>query len=227
MLRMDRASPARSLVSGTNRPHNDVDVSDNSPEDLYAAMASMPGVNIAPDSGAGENGLYWYPTTHDPETQQRSYARTGHWDNVRRDNYEMIIESKVNRILFDDDLAATGVQFVSRNGTSEVHARREVILAAGTIHTPQILMLSGVGPEAALADAGLETKVDLPGVGANFQDHSYIPQIAYRCEYLFSLSPCQKMQHLANGRSSEQGATLLRMVAAAAAASLRPPIWLP
>lgn len=184
-------------------------------------MASLPGVNIAEDSGAGENGLYWFSTTHDPETQQRSYARTGHWENVRRDNYEMIIGSKVTQILFDDDMAASGVQFVSQNGTrTEVHAKREVILAAGTIHTPQILMLSGIGPRTALEAAGLDTKVDLPGVGANFQDHSYIPWIGYQCKYRL-VSPPMKTRQDANQRSSEQGVTLLRMAAVVAVLPLR------
>jgi choline dehydrogenase-like flavoprotein len=152
---------------------------------LYEAMASMPGMNVAEDSGSGENGLYWYSTSHVPGTTNvRSSARTGHWDNIPRDNYELIVGSKVNRILFDEDMAATGVQFVSVNDTSAaprtVRARREVILAAGTIHTPQVLQLSGIGPSAALEAAGLEVKVDLPGVGSNFQDHSYIPFVGYQ-----------------------------------------------
>lgn len=156
-------------------------------EILYEAMASVPGINIAEDSGSGENGLYWYTTSHVPDTMARSYARTGHWDNVPRDNYELIVGAKVNQILFDDELAATGVQFISVNETAPeprvVRARREVILAAGTIHTPQVLQLSGIGPSAALEDIGIDVKVDLPGVGSNFQDHSYIPWIGYQCEY--------------------------------------------
>lgn len=160
-------------------------------------MASIPNMNIAKDSGSGENGLYWYSTSHIPGTNLRSYARTGHWDNITRDNYELIVGTKVNRILFDKDLTATGVQFVPVNNAGAqprtVKARREVILAAGTIHTPQILQLSGIGPSAALKTAGIEVKVDLPGVGSNFQDHSYIPFIGYQCEYfVFCYWPCYK-----------------------------------
>ncbi|TEA19227.1 Dehydrogenase xptC [Colletotrichum sidae] len=150
---------------------------------LYSAMAKMPGMTIPVDSGAGEAGLYWYPMSQDPVQFQRSYARTGHWDGLNRANYEMIVGAKVNRILFDGD-TATGVQFVSRNnsGTApvQVKARREVILAAGTVHTPQVLMLSGIGPRAHLDQARIPVKVDLPGVGSNFQDHSYIPSISYQ-----------------------------------------------
>ncbi|KAI8155562.1 hypothetical protein KHU50_010122 [Colletotrichum sp. SAR 10_65] len=150
---------------------------------LYNAMAKMPGMTIPVDSGAGEAGLYWYPMSQDPVQFQRSYARTGHWDGLNRANYEMIVGAKVNRILFDGD-TATGVQFVSRNNTGaapvQVKARREVILAAGSVHTPQVLMLSGIGPRAHLEQARIAVKVDLPGVGSNFQDHSYIPSISYQ-----------------------------------------------
>lgn len=168
-------------------------------EELYAAMASVPGVSIASDSGAGENGLYWYSTSHDAGTLQRSYARTGHWDNVPRDNYEMVVGAKANQIIFDDTLAATGVRFVSLNETNAepviVRARKEVIIAAGAVHTPQVLMLSGIGPQAALEDLGITVNVDLPGVGSNFQDHSYIPSIRYQCKSSI-MTPCFTIANL-------------------------------
>lgn len=156
-------------------------------------MAGMPGINIAEDSGAGENGLYWYGTSHIPGTRERSYARSAHWDIVPRDNYELIVGAKVDKIDFDEDLTATGVQFHSLNSTNatthSVKARREVILAAGTIHTPQVLMLSGLGPAEHLENAGIDVKLDLPGVGSNFQDHSYIPFIGYTCKVPRTRSP--------------------------------------
>ena len=66
---------------------------------------------------------------------------------------------------------ATGVE-VERGGTVEViHAHREVIVAASSINSPKILMLSGIGPGAHLAEHGIEVVADRPGVGANLQDH--------------------------------------------------------
>ncbi|KAF3347145.1 hypothetical protein VD0002_g7006 [Verticillium dahliae] len=151
---------------------------------LYNAMAAMPGMTVPVDSGAGQAGLYWYPMSMDPTNFQRSYSRTGHWHGISRPNYQMVVGAKVNRILWGADNTATGIQFVSRNQTggpaTQVRARREVLLAAGTVHTPQVLMLSGVGPQALLQQARIPVRVDLPGVGSNFQDHSYIPSIAYQ-----------------------------------------------
>lgn len=72
---------------------------------------------------------------------------------------------------------ATGVRF--RHGGQEyvVHARREVVLAGGAINSPQLLMLSGIGPAAHLREHGIDPVVDLPGVGANLQDHPVVPLI--------------------------------------------------
>lgn len=80
---------------------------------------------------------------------------------------------QVTEIIFDDDLTATGVKALNREKNEIVSftARKEVILAAGAIFTPQILQLSGIGPTAVLETAGVETKLDFPAVGSNFQDH--------------------------------------------------------
>jgi choline dehydrogenase len=68
---------------------------------------------------------------------------------------------------------------VTRNVTS-IFARNEVILAAGAIGTPLILQRSGIGPREILQEAGIEVKVDLPGVRQNLQDHSVIIN-GYNC----------------------------------------------
>ena len=58
----------------------------------------------------------------------------------------------------------------SESAVTSVEARCEIILAAGAAHSPQILQLSGIGPKQLLSSLGIETIVDLPGVGRNFQD---------------------------------------------------------
>lgn len=73
-------------------------------------------------------------------------------------------------------LIATGVEFApdAQSPRQTVRASREVILAAGAIHTPQLLMLSGIGPSDHLQHHGIETLVDLPGIGNNLQDHMQV-----------------------------------------------------
>lgn len=86
---------------------------------------------------------------------------------------------QVREILFDNTLSsnsplvATGVKVLdqSNNETLVFSARKEVILAAGGVFTPQLLQWSGIGPKSVLEAAGIETKIDFPAVGSNFQDH--------------------------------------------------------
>jgi choline dehydrogenase len=74
-------------------------------------------------------------------------------------------------------------------GTTQVYnvtARNEVILAAGAVHSPQILQLSGVGPKALLQSLGIPVVLDLPGVGTNFQDQLNMP-VTYNCKPISSI----------------------------------------
>ena len=72
---------------------------------------------------------------------------------------------------------ASGVTFRQGGREHTVTARREVLLCGGSINSPQLLMLSGIGPASHLAEVGVEPKVDLPGVGANLQDHPVVPML--------------------------------------------------
>lgn len=125
-------------------------------------------------------GAFWTPTALQPETQTRSSARNAYYDPVRsRSNLVLATGKKVNEVLFDQGLLsiinpkATGVQYVSKadGSVGKVYAKREVILAAGSVFTPQLLQLSGIGPREVLQAAGIKVKRDLSSVGANMQDH--------------------------------------------------------
>jgi choline dehydrogenase len=71
---------------------------------------------------------------------------------------------------------AAGVRYRARRGGEQVaRAEREVILAAGALGSPQLLMLSGIGPAEHLREVGIPVAQDLPGVGGNLQDHPYVP----------------------------------------------------
>ncbi|KAL2129298.1 hypothetical protein VTI74DRAFT_7960 [Chaetomium olivicolor] len=143
------------------------------------AFGDIPGVKYPSDSGSGETGAYWHPASVDPATVIRSFARPGHWDGIEsaRSNYHTLTGQKVLKILFRSK-RATGVVFVPADATDETQARtvkakKEVIMAAGSIHTPQILQRSGVGPKNLLSEAGIPVVVESPGVGSNFQDQPF------------------------------------------------------
>jgi choline dehydrogenase len=97
---------------------------------------------------------------------------------LKRSNLTVLTESHVRRVVLeslDGEQRATGVELAAGNlngaPRQQINARREVILAAGSIGSPQILQLSGVGPGSLLQSVGIDVAVDAPGVGENLQDH--------------------------------------------------------
>ncbi|KAK4227064.1 alcohol oxidase [Podospora fimiseda] len=148
----------------------------------YAALKTVPNLSVVRDGHAGVGGIYWFPVSIDElHTQERSYSRTAHWDGLNRPNYHLLINSKVSKILLDQSNRAIGVQFTSTqdNKKHTIKASKEVILSAGAIHTPQILQLSGIGSSSLLKAAKIPLKVNLHGVGYNFQDHPIGPPITF------------------------------------------------
>ncbi|MEJ7892846.1 MAG: GMC family oxidoreductase N-terminal domain-containing protein [Solirubrobacteraceae bacterium] len=90
-----------------------------------------------------------------------------------RDNLEVVTLAQVEGLEFDGD-RCTGVRFRRRGRSQTLRAYREVIVAAGAINSPQVLMLSGIGPADQLREHGVEVRHDLPGVGRNLQDHPFL-----------------------------------------------------
>ena len=89
---------------------------------------------------------------------------------MRRPNLEVETGAFTDRILFEGR-RATGIAYRRGGQAREVKARREVICCSGSINSPQLLMLSGIGPGAHLKEHGIEVLQDSPDVGANLQDH--------------------------------------------------------
>ncbi|CZS97710.1 related to alcohol oxidase [Rhynchosporium agropyri] len=137
--------------------------------------ATAEGIAPRRDPNAGDaTGLFWLLRALDPVKRVRSYARTVHYERVKssRPNYHLLPEHAVSKVLFKDK-KAIGVEYISPN-TGKIQtakATKEVVMAAGAVHSPQILQLSGVGPKSLLEGFGIKVVVDLPGVGSNFQDH--------------------------------------------------------
>jgi len=121
-------------------------------------------------NGADGFGCYDTTTTHG----RRASAATHYLAPVRdRKNLLIMSGALATRILFDGK-KAIGVEYERGGKTLSIRAKREVILAAGTYASPQLLMLSGVGPAAHLTEHGISVVADLPGVGQNLQEHPVI-----------------------------------------------------
>ncbi|MEM7258444.1 MAG: GMC family oxidoreductase N-terminal domain-containing protein [Pseudomonadota bacterium] len=87
-----------------------------------------------------------------------------------RPNLDVITNAHVSRVSVVNR-RATGVEWISNGQLHRANVRREVVLSAGALQSPQILQLSGIGPAALLKSCGIEVIVDSPQVGANLQDH--------------------------------------------------------
>jgi choline dehydrogenase-like flavoprotein len=89
---------------------------------------------------------------------------------IQRSNLTVVTDCAVHGVILEDRVA-TGVSVQVEGARQRIHARREVILCAGALGSPQLLLASGIGPAQDLKKAGIEVQHDLPGVGKNLQDH--------------------------------------------------------
>ncbi|KAG8162579.1 hypothetical protein KVR01_008344 [Diaporthe batatas] len=110
-----------------------------------------------------------------PRTCTRSSSATAYY-RPRRDRGNLVVlsEALVNKVILEEDNSswtARGVEFVHNGQTLSAFASKEVIICAGTVQSPQILELSGIGNPDVLRNAGVETFVPSPFVGENLQDH--------------------------------------------------------
>jgi 4-pyridoxate dehydrogenase len=103
---------------------------------------------------------------------RRESAATAYLHPVlTRKNLTVVVRAQATRVVFNGS-RAVGVEYVEKGQRRTAHADREVIVSAGSINSPQILMLSGIGEPDALAAHGIKVTAALPGVGENLQDHA-------------------------------------------------------
>ena len=102
-----------------------------------------------------------------------------------RNNLHISMHSHVLKILVDSDNRAYGVRFQRNNRILEVLASKEVVLSAGAVASPQILMLSGIGDRDHLSQMGIDVAADLP-VGDNLQDHMTLGGMIFQIDYPYS-----------------------------------------
>jgi choline dehydrogenase len=139
---------------------------------MLAACRSM-GMPVLDDlNGAREEGDGGFALMNQiiREGRRQSMARSYLYPVLSRKNVTLLVNTHVDRLTFAGT-RATGVEIGTAAGPRRIQAKSEVILSAGGINTPKLLMLSGIGPEAQLRSHGIKVLVNAPEVGQNFQDH--------------------------------------------------------
>ena len=161
---------------GQGGPLNVADLrTDNPFEQVFMDAVSEAGYPVNTDfNGATQEGLGPYQVTQ-INGERCSAARAYLHPHMppykdRRDNLNVVTGAVVQKILFEGK-RAVGVRYQQRGKTIDLQCNREVLLSAGAFGSPQILMLSGVGPAAELSRHGIALVHELPGVGQNLQDH--------------------------------------------------------
>jgi len=144
---------------------------DNPFHDIFRSAAEEAGFTLNPDfNGAQQEGLGVYQVTQvNGERCSAARAYLQPWLGARP-NLHVVTQTRALRIVFDGR-RAIGVEVLRGGRRETLRARHEVVLAAGAFHSPQLLMLSGIGDGEALQRLGLEVRHHLPGVGRNLQDH--------------------------------------------------------
>jgi choline dehydrogenase len=126
-------------------------------------------------SGGVEEGFGW--TDLNIVAGRRQSARDAYLrPAMRRGNLRIVTGALAHRLLIDRQRCA-GVEYSTGGELFRAAAASEVVLSAGAIGTPKLLMLSGIGPASALSPHGIKVAAELPGVGENLHDHPYTPVI--------------------------------------------------
>lgn len=177
-------------LHGTGGPLNVMDLrSPNRFGPVFVEAAVQAGYPANRDfNGRVQEGVGLYQVTH-KGGERFSAAKAYLTPNLARPNLTVMTDAHTTRILLEGR-RAVGVEVRIGGALRQLHARREVLLCAGALQSPQILMLSGIGPGAQLQGHGIATVHDLPGVGANLHDHVDVVQVvdAPRLTELFGLS---------------------------------------
>lgn len=173
---VSEANPREILASISFTPRKTLTRHSVISRDAYKELGLPP---LKTCDGGDKHGLCWIPTAQNSENVQRSHAGVGHYTRVADSlpNLDLLVEHKVTRLFIDKEEQVPAVEFrpVSGGDVRTIRPKREVILSAGAIHTPQILQRSGVASAEYLESEGIGVVEDLPGVGQNFHDHCGVP----------------------------------------------------
>jgi len=146
--------------------------------ELFVEAAQQAGIPFNPDfNGAKQYGCGLFQVTQ--KNGERCSAATAYLHPAaERKNLTIVTKALATRVMIERG-RAVGIEYVRRRKRCSARAAREVVLAGGAINSPQLLLLSGVGPAADLRAAEVPIRHDLPGVGKNLQDHLNV-NVLYR-----------------------------------------------
>ncbi|WP_281646931.1 choline dehydrogenase [Parendozoicomonas sp. Alg238-R29] len=190
-MHQERGESERHGVGG---PLNVCDAPYRHPVAERFVMATVEvGHTYNPDfNGSDQNGMGWYQLTM-KNGERCSAAKAYLFPIEGRDNLTIISQAYVTRILFEGK-RAVGAEYEHQGKIQAVEARREVLLCAGAVQSPQLLMLSGVGDPDELGKHGISVVHPLTGVGKNLQEHADAVLVQRRKKHdSVSLNPLQLM----------------------------------
>lgn len=148
--------------------------------DAWVAAAQAAGYKFNPDyNSADQEGVGFFQLT--ARNGRRCSSAVAFLNPVKsRENLQIITHAQVEKVIIEGK-RATGVTYTDRSGTLQtVKARKEIVLSGGAINSPQLLMLSGIGEAAQLAENEIAVVQHLPAVGKNMQDHLQA-RLVYKC----------------------------------------------
>ena len=143
----------------------------NALSQVFLDGASEAGFPLTDDfNGTRPEGAGWHDLSISGGLRQSAAAAYLHPVHGSRPNLDVATDSRAHRLIFDGN-TCVGVEYEHSGRLMTARARAEVVLCAGTVDTPRLLLLSGVGPAGELQAAGVPVLHDLPGVGRNLHDH--------------------------------------------------------
>jgi choline dehydrogenase len=146
--------------------------------DAFSQAAQEAGLPASSDFNTGDNEGVGYFEVNQKAGWRWNASKAFLRPIAQRPNLTVWTETRVKRLTLARDAAGalrcTGAELVRAGQAVRVSAEREVVLSAGSVNSPQILQLSGIGPAALLREHGIDVALDLPGVGDNLQDHLQI-----------------------------------------------------
>ena len=202
--KMQHQERGESAHHGVGGPINVADPQDPNPLSLaFVAGALELGFAANADFNDGDQeGFGLYQVTQ--KRGQRHSSAVGYLrPALQRDNFTALPFAQATRLIIADG-RCIGLEFLQEGELKEARANKQVIVCAGAINSPQLLLLSGIGPADQLAEAGVRPLLHLPGVGKNLMDHIQVP-LAYHCPMPVSLVDRDAPEQLARYERERMG----------------------